>query len=200
MLHALALVTIGHAIATASAAASLPRHRAAALPALQLPLQQQRSSSSSRSVLALRGGAGLVRKVTDEADLENEIDAAGSKLVVIDFFAEWCGPCKRIAPVLEQLAKSAGSKVVFLKVDVDELKEFAAESGVKSMPTIQFFRNGVKVDQIVGADVAALRSKISSEMLPPLLRAIKGVGSNGAVLAGALLVYLVVPWDRYLAV
>ena len=61
---------------------------------------------------------------------------------IVEFYADWCGPCKQLAPVLEELALKADSKVQFYKVDVDQSRELAAARGVKSMPTIQFFKNG----------------------------------------------------------
>ena len=76
--------------------------------------------------------------IETEADLEVVLDEAGSALVVVDFYADWCGPCKKLAPTLEQLVRTTSSKKVqFYKVDVDQARELAAAQGVKSMPTLQ---------------------------------------------------------------
>ncbi|KAF5792524.1 putative monodehydroascorbate reductase (NADH) [Helianthus annuus] len=75
---------------------------------------------------------------------------ASQKLVVVDFTASWCGPCRVIAPILADYAKKF-PHVAFLKVDVDEVESVAQEYSVEAMPTFLFFKNGVKVDTVVGA-------------------------------------------------
>lgn len=75
---------------------------------------------------------------------------ASGKLVVVDFTASWCGPCRFIAPVLADLAKKYPS-VTFLKVDVDELKTVAEEYKVDAMPTFVFLKNGEEIGRVVGA-------------------------------------------------
>ncbi|CDP07462.1 unnamed protein product [Coffea canephora] len=72
------------------------------------------------------------------------------KLVVVDFTASWCGPCRFIAPILAEFAKKL-PHVIFLKVDVDELKTVAEKYEVEAMPTFIFFRDGNIVDKFVGA-------------------------------------------------
>jgi thioredoxin-like negative regulator of GroEL len=94
-----------------------------------------------------------------------------------------------IAPVIEELARKAKGKVVFLKVDVDEARELAGFQGVKSMPTIHFFRNGKRVDTIVGANVPALREKVGRAMAPALLRSL----TAERVLIPGLAAYLLLP-------
>ncbi|MEM4280855.1 MAG: thioredoxin [Candidatus Caldarchaeum sp.] len=71
--------------------------------------------------------------------------------VVVDFWAEWCAPCRAIAPVVKELAKQYAGKVVFGKLNVDENPHTASEYGIMSIPTLLFFKNGRPVDMVVGA-------------------------------------------------
>ncbi len=74
-----------------------------------------------------------------------------NKYVVVDFWAEWCMPCRMIAPIVEELAKEYAGKVVFAKLNTDENQQIAVRYGISAIPTLIFFRNGKPVDQIVGA-------------------------------------------------
>ncbi|KHD86945.1 thioredoxin [Heyndrickxia ginsengihumi] len=71
-------------------------------------------------------------------------------LVLTDFWATWCGPCKMIAPVLEELDAELGDKVKIVKVDVDENQETASKFGVMSIPTLILMKNGEQVDKVIG--------------------------------------------------
>lgn len=71
--------------------------------------------------------------------------------VLVDFWAEWCGPCKMIAPLLDELADEYDGKVKIGKVNVDEQQSLAAEYGIRAIPTLLVFQNGQVADQIVGA-------------------------------------------------
>ncbi|ODS43095.1 MAG: thioredoxin [Candidatus Altiarchaeales archaeon IMC4] len=72
-------------------------------------------------------------------------------LIVVDFWAAWCGPCKMVAPVIDELSKELSGKVVFGKVNIDEDREIAGQLGIMSIPTLVVFKGGVAVDKIVGA-------------------------------------------------
>lgn len=72
-------------------------------------------------------------------------------LVVVDFWAEWCGPCRAIAPVLEQLATEYTGRLKVAKVDVDASQQTAMRFNVRSIPTLVFFKNGARVDTVIGA-------------------------------------------------
>ncbi len=71
--------------------------------------------------------------------------------VLVDFWAEWCGPCKMIAPVLEEVAVSHAGKIKIAKVDVDDNREVAAKYGIRGIPTLLLFKNGELAAQKVGA-------------------------------------------------
>mmetsp|Transcript_1202 Transcript_1202/g.3971 ORF Transcript_1202/g.3971 Transcript_1202/m.3971 type:complete len:91 (-) Transcript_1202:155-427(-) len=89
----------------------------------------------------------------------------GDKPLLVDFTASWCGPCKMIGPYFEELAAKF-QNVVFVKVDVDDLDDIAAECGISAMPTFQLYSNGVKVEELTGADKGKLEAlaKTADEM------------------------------------
>ena len=75
---------------------------------------------------------------------------ASDKPVLVDFWAEWCGPCKMLSPVLDELATELGDKVKIAKVNVDDNRELAMQYGVKSIPMLLFFKDGEIKDKVVG--------------------------------------------------
>jgi len=95
-----------------------------------------------------------------EGNFQDEILAA-SLPGVIDFWAEWCGPCKLVAPALEELAEEFDGKIIVGKLDVDYNNGIAAQYGIRSIPTLLFFKNGEMVDQIIGA---APKAKIKEKI------------------------------------
>ncbi|MBP7876157.1 thioredoxin [Candidatus Woesebacteria bacterium] len=84
------------------------------------------------------------------ADFDEVLKSAGDKPVLVDFFAEWCGPCKMIAPVIEELATEYEGKAVITKVDVDAEGPLAQRFGVMSIPTLLIFKNGQPVEKQIG--------------------------------------------------
>ena len=74
-----------------------------------------------------------------------------TKLVLVDFWAEWCGPCKQIAPTLEELAEKYSENLSVCKVDVDSNRELALQYNVRSIPSLIIFKNGEMVDSLIGA-------------------------------------------------
>lgn len=95
-------------------------------------------------------GAGKPRIVTD-ATFESEVLGARGVPVLLDCWAEWCGPCRMIAPMLDELAAEAGGRYVIAKLNVDENPRTAARFSIRSIPTMLIFKNGELADRIVGA-------------------------------------------------
>jgi thioredoxin 1 len=101
--------------------------------------------------------------VTD-ADFEQEIEKHDG-LAVVDFWATWCGPCRMIAPILDQLAVEYQGKVKVTKLDVDSNIRTATRFNVRSIPAVLFFKNGKLVDQVIGAvPKPALESKFKQHV------------------------------------
>jgi thioredoxin len=93
----------------------------------------------------------------------DEALAANQGLLMVDFWAEWCGPCKAIAPLLDELARESNGKVTLAKVNVDENHGLAARYGIRSIPTVLFVKEGKVVDQVIGAvPRAKLKEKLDA--------------------------------------
>ena len=87
--------------------------------------------------------------ITDENFEESVLNANGP--VLVDFWAEWCGPCKMIGPALEEISDELGEKVTIAKVNIDDSPDAPAKYGVRGIPTMILFNNGEKVNEKVGA-------------------------------------------------
>lgn len=77
--------------------------------------------------------------------------AAQDGLLVVDFFATWCGPCKKLSPILDEVAEEFAGKANIVKVDIDESEDLAVEFGIRSVPTVLFLKGGQVIDKFVGA-------------------------------------------------
>ncbi|OTF77949.1 hypothetical protein BLA29_000314 [Euroglyphus maynei] len=91
-------------------------------------------------------------KIQDENDFKEKVlENSEKKLIILDFFATWCGPCKQLTPRLETIIGGQTTKVDLAKVDVDELEQLAAEYQVQTIPAIFAIKNGKIIDQFVGS-------------------------------------------------
>lgn len=99
----------------------------------------------------------------DSSNFKSAVASATPTLV--DFWAPWCGPCKAIAPVLEELATELAGKLSIAKVNVDDAGDLAAQFGVRAIPTLLLFKNGAVVEQYVGMmDKATLKTKLAGKV------------------------------------
>jgi len=104
--------------------------------------------------------------VTDQ-DFEEKVLKSDTP-VMVDFWAPWCGPCRSVAPILDELAGEYEGKVTIAKVNTDEHTQNAMKYGVQGIPTLIFFRDGVEVDRIVGAGPKSLyKNKLDEIVAPP---------------------------------
>lgn len=101
--------------------------------------------------------------VTDQSFKEEVLEA--SELVMVDFWAVWCMPCKAIAPILETIAEEYQGKVKVTKLDVDHNPGVGSEFGIRSIPTLILFKNGQQVDKIVGSGPKVTYTKMISKHL-----------------------------------
>jgi thioredoxin 1 len=109
------------------------------------------------------GGNGTTFEVTD-SNFANVIEA-GTGLAIIDFWAAWCGPCRMVAPIVEQLANEYAGKLQVGKLDVDANQQVATRFNIRSIPSILFFKDGKHVDTVVGAVPRAMLERKIREHL-----------------------------------
>jgi thioredoxin 1 len=110
--------------------------------------------------------AGKSTMEVSETTFDSEV-IQSQQPVVVDFWAEWCGPCKRIAPMLEELATEFAGRAKIAKVDVDSNQTLAARFGIRSIPTLLFFKEGRVVDTVVGVDAKQnIKKRIENQIGP----------------------------------
>jgi thioredoxin 1 len=103
---------------------------------------------------------GAAKTITAEV-FKNEVEK-GKGVAVVDFGASWCGPCLKLAPAIDRMAAEYAGRALIGKVDVDQEPDLASQFDVLSVPTILFFKDGRKVDQITGAYEQKIRERIES--------------------------------------
>lgn len=101
---------------------------------------------------------------TDASNFESNV-LKSDKPVLVDFWAEWCGPCKSLLPVLEEVAEEMGDKAVITKVNVDDNGNLAQKYGIRGIPTMIFFKNGEAMKTLVGAQPKAEIVKSIEELV-----------------------------------
>jgi len=106
--------------------------------------------------------AGKIVVLETKEEFDAFLKDAGSTLVVVDFFAEWCGPCKKIKPTFVRFAEEFAGKAFFAKVDVDDNGETAEAEEISAMPTFKLYKNGEKVTDLTGADEKKLKALIEA--------------------------------------
>lgn len=98
-----------------------------------------------------------------ELTKENFAEHTQSGVTLVDFWAPWCGPCRMLSPVIDKLAEEFSGKAKVCKVNTDEQEELSAQYGIRSIPTMLFFKDGAVVDQMVGAtSEQVLKDKLNS--------------------------------------
>jgi len=108
--------------------------------------------------------AGKNTMEVTEATFDAEV-VQSTQPVVVDFWAEWCGPCKRIAPMLEELATEFSGRAKIAKVDIDSNQMLAERFGIRSIPTLLFFNDGRVVDTVIGVDAKQnIKKKIEDQI------------------------------------
>lgn len=101
----------------------------------------------------------MVKEVSSKQEFDAAVSSDG--LVVVDFFATWCGPCKMLAPMLDKF-DAEYTNVTFIKVDVEKVGEAAQEYSVTSMPTIIFFKGGKEIQKVIGVNPGALKQALTA--------------------------------------
>eukprot|EP00591_Stephanopyxis_turris_P011105 CAMPEP_0195516652 /NCGR_PEP_ID=MMETSP0794_2-20130614/8197_1 /TAXON_ID=515487 /ORGANISM="Stephanopyxis turris, Strain CCMP 815" /LENGTH=125 /DNA_ID=CAMNT_0040645299 /DNA_START=63 /DNA_END=440 /DNA_ORIENTATION=+ len=103
----------------------------------------------------------MVREVASKEEFDKILSEAGDKLVIVEFTATWCGPCKAIAPKFQSLSEEH-KDLIFLKVDVDKCRDLSTAHNISAMPTFKFFKGGELYHSFQGASVANIKAAIKT--------------------------------------
>ena len=112
---------------------------------------KQRKMVELQKAITLNAAMSNIREPITLTDSNFKTEVSKYPILLIDFWAPWCGPCRTISPIIEQMAREYTGKVVFGKVNIDENQMIARSLGIESIPTMVIFKNGKAVDIIVGA-------------------------------------------------
>jgi thioredoxin 1 len=125
----------------------------------QKKMAELQKAAASRAMMS-----GLTEPIAlTDANFQGEI--AKYPIILVDFWAPWCGPCRMVGPIIEQLAREYSGKVVFGKVNVDENQRIAGSFGIQSIPTMMIFKGGKAVDVMIGAlPKAQIEMKLKQQM------------------------------------
>lgn len=128
---------------------------------LSVKASVSRSENDASSMPTTRttsiGGSNIVM-IHSTDDFHNQIEGVRDRIVLVEFFAQWCGPCQNLAKKLEDLANSYNGKILIVKVDVDECEDLALEHDVSAMPTFMVMKNRKKLQQFSSSNIAQLES------------------------------------------
>jgi thioredoxin 1 len=113
-------------------------------------IKQTKMAELQKAAAAKAMMSGLTEPVV-LTDSNFKVEVAKYPVVLVDFWAPWCGPCRMVSPIIEQLAREYSGKVAFGKVNVDENQMTAASFGIQSIPTMMIFKSGKAVDVMIGA-------------------------------------------------
>ena len=168
ILYALCLLSILSFLQAATTAGSLGSSITQQSVGVSEFCKEHSSFSRSRllqNALKIRGGfqgSSSVVHVASAAEFDKLVLESDGKLIVVDFSATWCMPCKLIAPVFDEMSSPDGefANVIFVKIDVDEVPELAERFQVQAMPTFLFMRNSEEIDRFSGASVEKLKETI----------------------------------------
>src|SRR6476661_10391097 len=112
---------------------------------------------------------GLIKDTTTQTFLKDVIEESKRQPVLVDFWAEWCGPCKQLGPILEKVVRAAKGKVKLVKMDIDKHPQVSQQLGVQSIPAVFAFVNGQPVDGFMGAlpesQVAAFMERVTKDRI-----------------------------------
>ena len=107
----------------------------------------------------------MIIDISQDQFLEEVIEKSKTTPVIVDFWAPWCGPCRMVAPVVEEISKDFEGKIKVFKLNTDENPNVASQYGIRSIPTLMIFKGGQKVDTVVGAVPKATLSSTLSKHL-----------------------------------
>uniref|UniRef100_A0A7N0TN98 Thioredoxin domain-containing protein n=1 Tax=Kalanchoe fedtschenkoi TaxID=63787 RepID=A0A7N0TN98_KALFE len=133
-------------------ARSSPRGQFSTPSSISCDFVTPHSPARRSSLLVCKAGNKVVSEVQDVTEASWNTLVIGSETpVLVDFWAPWCGPCRIIAPVIDELAKEYAGKITCYKVNTDDCPNIASKYGIRSIPTVLFFKQGEKKESVIGA-------------------------------------------------